>query len=251
MHAFQLKKISDETKQDLLLIMSSQEILLLFADILKLPPNEVEVKLNSKVLGQIVHVLKQLLSYVLSIKEQDEVEKSERLPLYNRQRYMKDLYMIEIIMEIIFFMSYKNGLEKLFKQWKSERERTKQIFKLSYMLIEKMIKNNPQIKLHVSQWLELFLHQAMMIDDQSVQSSLNELLDDNYQAISKFITKQSLKRLVDIMRLQIPHEKYLRILSSICICNGKSNINNQIHSLTLFFQQIQPEFRFQFRKEKE
>jgi hypothetical protein len=31
--------------------MSSQEILLLFADILKLPPNEVEVKLNSKVLG--------------------------------------------------------------------------------------------------------------------------------------------------------------------------------------------------------
>jgi hypothetical protein len=46
-------------------------------------------------------------------------------------------------MEIIFFMSYKNGLEKLFKQWKSERERTKQIFKLSYMLIEKMIKNNP------------------------------------------------------------------------------------------------------------
>jgi hypothetical protein len=58
MHAFQLKKISDETKQDLLLIMSSQEILLLFADILKLPPNEVEVKLNSKVLGQIVNVLK-------------------------------------------------------------------------------------------------------------------------------------------------------------------------------------------------
>ena len=76
----------------------------------------------------------------------------------------------------------------------------------------------------------------MMIDDYSVQTSLSELLDDNYQAISKFITKTSLKRLVDIMRLQIPHEKYLRILSSICVCNGKSIISNQILALELFFK---------------
>ena len=58
MHAFQLQKISDETKQDLLFIMSSQEILLQFADILKLPPQEVEDKLNSQVLTQIVNVLR-------------------------------------------------------------------------------------------------------------------------------------------------------------------------------------------------
>ena len=58
MHAFQLQKISDETKQDLLFIMSSQEILLQFADILKLQPQEVEDKLNSQVLTQIVKVLR-------------------------------------------------------------------------------------------------------------------------------------------------------------------------------------------------
>jgi len=40
----------------------------------------------------------------------------------------------------------------------------------------------------------------MSIDDLSVQNSLSELLDDNYQAISKFITKTSLKRLVDLMK---------------------------------------------------
>ena len=44
--------------------------------------------------------------------------------------------MIEILMEIIYFMSYKNGLERLFMNWKSDRERTKNIFKLTYMIIE-------------------------------------------------------------------------------------------------------------------
>ena len=76
--------------------------------------------------------------------------------------------MIEILMEIIYFMSYKNGLERLFMNWKSDRERTKNIFKLTYMIIEQIIKNNPPIKLHVSQWMELFLHSALMIDDPSV-----------------------------------------------------------------------------------
>lgn len=103
-------------------------------------------------------------------------------------------------MEILFFLSYRNGLDRLFKHWKAERDKLRCIYKLSYTLIEKMTKNNPQTKLHVSQWLELFLHQAMSIDDISVQTSLSELLDDNYQAIEKFITKTSLKRLVDLMK---------------------------------------------------
>jgi hypothetical protein len=58
--------------------------------------------------------------------------------------------MIEVVMEIIFFISYKNGIETLFKRWKSEREKLKNIYKLAYKLIEKMTKNNPLIKLHVS-----------------------------------------------------------------------------------------------------
>ena len=94
----------------------------------------------------------------MGLKDKNDIDNSESLPNKKRQRYMKDLLMIEIIMEIIFFMSYKNGTDKLFKQWKNEREKLKSIYKYSYMLIEKMTKNNPQIKLHVSQWLELFIH---------------------------------------------------------------------------------------------
>ena len=64
--------------------------------------------------------------------------------------FLKDLHMIEVVMEIIFFISYKNGIETLYKRWKSEREKLKNIYKLAFKVIEKLTKRNPQIKLHVS-----------------------------------------------------------------------------------------------------
>lgn len=51
--------------------------------------------------------------------------------------------MIEVIMEIIFFISYNNGIENLFKKCKSEREKLKNIYKLSFKFIEKLTKRNP------------------------------------------------------------------------------------------------------------
>lgn len=40
----------------------------------------------------------------------------------------------------------------------------------------------------------------MIIDEVTVQASLTELLDDNHHAISKFITQESIQRVVDILR---------------------------------------------------
>ena len=44
--------------------------------------------------------------------------------------------------------------------------------------------------------------------------------------------------MIDFLKTKVPHEKYLRILSSICICNGKSIINNQINTIDMFFKVI-------------
>lgn len=39
-----------------------------------------------------------------------------------------------------------------------------------------------------------------------------------------------------MLKEQTPHEKYLKILSSICICNGKAVAKNQSYVLELFFK---------------
>ena len=48
------------------------------------------------------------------------------------------------------------------------------------------------------------------------------------------------------MKIRIPHDKYLKILSSICMCNGKSIIRNQINVLNFFFKAIPKRFIFYF-----
>ena len=50
------------------------------------------------------------------------------------------------------------------------------------------------------------------------------------------------------MKIRIPHDKYLKILSSICMCNGKSIIRNQINVLNFFFKAIPKRLIFFFNK---
>lgn len=88
-----------------------------------------------------------------------------------------------------------------------------------------MTANNKELKLHVSKWLEVFMNQAILIDEARVQESLIGLLDDNYEAIQKFITEDSINRVIENM-IANPHEKYPKILSALCVCKEKAIIKN-------------------------
>lgn len=87
--------------------------------------------------------MRKLLAYVTGSKDKNETEASENIPLKRKQRFMKDLQIVEVTMEILFFLSYRDGLDRLFKHWRTERDLLKSIYKLSYIMIEKMSKNNP------------------------------------------------------------------------------------------------------------
>lgn len=52
------------------------------------------------------------------------------------------------------------------------------------------------------------------------------------------------------MSKQSPHAKYLKILSSIVICEGRPIINNQNYVLKIFFEQMPANFQIQFKKEE-
>jgi hypothetical protein len=76
----------------------------------------------------------------------------------------------------------------------------------------------------------------MVIDQVSVNQSLSELLDDNFKAIQQFITNESIEQVVNSFHETIPHQKYLGILSAMCICQGRAVTKNQNCVLELFFK---------------
>ncbi|CAD8078308.1 unnamed protein product [Paramecium sonneborni] len=254
-HGFQIKRLNDDQKKDLLLITSSHEILKQFIDSLQLEDcKQIESIINEKILTQVLKVIQKLIAYLLNC-EYIHIDKCENLPIYSRQLFMKDLKMVEIIIQIIFYFWEKHKTMSLFLHKNYEKDKLRQICIYSYILIEKMARNNSLVKLYISQWLKFFLMQAIEIDDEQIQISLTELLNDNYYSINKFIQEETFKGLVStISTKKNVHEKHLRIFSSIIICEGKPIIKNQIELLNKFFKPQSSEknyylFKFLFKEE--
>ncbi|CAD8065958.1 unnamed protein product [Paramecium primaurelia] len=254
-HGFQIKRLNDDLKKDLLLITSSHEILKQFIDSLQLEDSIlIESIINEKILTQVLKVIQKLIAYLLNC-EYINIDKCENLPIHSRQLFMKDLKLVEIIIQIIFYLWEKPKTMSLFLNKNYEKDKLRQICIYSYVLIEKMARNNSSVKLYISQWLKFFLIQAIEIEDEKIQISLAELLNDNYYSINKFIEEATFKGLVSaISSKKKVHEKHLRIFSSIIICDGKPIIKNQIELLNKFFKPQSSEkdnylFKFLFKQD--
>ncbi|KAM3129578.1 hypothetical protein pb186bvf_018329 [Paramecium bursaria] len=243
-NGFRIKRLNVQDKRDILFVTSSLEILQQFCEAIRLPIIQLEQVLNENILQQVLNVIVLLINY-LSDKDGK--------PKKNIQKYYKDMMIIEMVMQIIFFISMKNDISTIFQRRKLEKEKLRLIYINTYLLIEKMIKQNQYVKLYISQWLELFLHQAMSFDHIQVQNTLNELLDDNYQAINKFIIPQTLQRLIKLICQKPPHQKFLRIFSHIVVCNNKAIISNQINILNMFYlnQEVDKKFKYKFKHDNQ
>ncbi|CAD8077595.1 unnamed protein product [Paramecium sonneborni] len=252
-HGFQIKRLNEDLKKDLLLITSSHEILKQFID--SLQSEKCESIINEKILTQVLKVIQKLIAYLLNC-EKNDIDECENLPIPSRQLFMKDLKMVEIIFQIIFYFWHKP--KNLFEHKNYEKEKLRKIWIHSYKLIEKMARNNSPVKLYISQWLKFFLVQAIEIDDEQIQVTLTELLNDNYYSIDKFIQKKTLNQLVNTLintknNNNDVQKKHLRIFSSIIICEGKPITKNQNKLLKNFFKPQNSDkkcyqFKFLFRQ---
>ena len=88
---------------------------------------------------------------------------TEEKPTNVRQGYFKQLIIVDLLLQSLV-LSMKNNL--LIEEWqKFENQKIRTIFLQTYQIITILLNNNQPIKMHISQWLELFLHQAMLIDE--------------------------------------------------------------------------------------
>ena len=59
------------------------------------------------------------------------------------------------------------------------------------------------------------------MDEKYIQIFISELLNDNTQAIKKFVNQSVIEKLIEIIESKPPDEKFLRVLSAICVSNGQ------------------------------
>ncbi|CAD8053653.1 unnamed protein product [Paramecium sonneborni] len=245
--AFIIKRVDNNYKTELVQAFSALEYLINFSGALKINHQYFASMANLEQIKQIEKLLAGLSKFIINL-ENDEEQDEEIDAFVNsrRQIIMKELYYIEILIEILYSLCYKSGTKKLLF-WKHQKQLIKTLFSETYSLLTKLIQNNNTNKTYASQWMEMYLHQYIMVSEPYIQRFLAEILDNNVLAIKKFLNQNLVIRIIEIIGSQVPHEKYLKILSSICVSNGQPVKENQSLVLQQFFLKTGFDFCFQFK----
>lgn len=112
------------------------------------------------------------------------------------------------------------------------------VFQLTYRLIKFTIKEYRPNELYASQWVDLFMVQSIKTTTKSnifAEATLTELIDNNRAVLENKIQKSTINNFVELL-IKEPHEKYVKLLRALCICDGEAMTANQSEISRLFFK---------------
>ncbi len=125
------------------------------------------------------------------------------------------------------------------------------MFNRAYYFIWQIIKGNRITKLYVCEdWLDIILDHAIQLEEDTVHACLNEILRNNDEVVTKFLSEDGNKlvqRIINIFALKPPHEKFLNIFSASCISDNLPIVANQTLILTEFLKRLDPTSSFIFK----
>lgn len=170
-HAFRIMKIEEDSKREVLFILSTYEVLDNFRDLLTNTTEEFENRVKSKELEYIDLTLQKLIAFIKQCELADL--EGELLPVKKLQYICMDLKICDKLFKILESIGTKI-LEEIYKRSKGENDALKQVFNRAYYLVWQIIKNNPITKIYVCEdWLDIILDHAIQLEEDTVHDTLN------------------------------------------------------------------------------
>jgi hypothetical protein len=147
-------------------------------------------------------------------------------PISSRQKIIKDLNVIELLMELIHY-PFLNDLYD--KQLVHKSIYAKELIQLCYSSIRCSVMAYRPNELYASQWLNLLIEYSLSSLDDSLGANitLTELIDNNERILEAQIKKDTVEKFVYNLIESKGDKKYIEILRAICICNNKPILKNQ------------------------
>lgn len=171
------------------------------------------------------------LCYFLFDKNKPAIEVNLKLlkeePVFRRQQILREMKIIDILVDILYF-PFKSGLFKLTDM--TTLDPMTNMLANVYTTIRFTIQEYRPNELYASQWLELFMDQAIRTNkDNDIQASrmLTELIDNNKRILESRIEKTVINQFINYLATHDRDTKTVNILRAICICDGKPMIKNQ------------------------
>lgn len=112
------------------------------------------------------------------------IAESGNNPNSKKQRIFDELGMVELLTRMVEIIDkYDDTLQKIIPKDRSEYKKVRNIYVLTYNLLESIAANNYIQKIKISKYLDKYLNQLKKQDNKVVYRSIQEVLDGNYLAL--------------------------------------------------------------------
>lgn len=216
------------TQRDMLFVRSCMSEIIKLARIFKF---NLKSLMNPQRLVEVEALLGNILCFLFEIEytedfDPKQINTSQILPKQSRQKIIKDLNLIEALMELIHY-PFKNRFYNVETVHKSIY--AAQIIQLCYTTIRFGIMEFRPNELYASQWLNLLIEYSLsgLDDSLGAKSTLTELIDNNERILEAQIKKSTIDKFIFNLIESKGDKKYIDILQAICICSGKPMAKNQ------------------------
>ena len=84
--------------------------------------------------------------------------------------------------------------------------------------------------MYASQWIELYFDQAMKTKTENnirAEATIAELVSNNKKLLEKQITPETIRKFIELCKLQQKHERFIILLTALCSCVDEAIMSNQ------------------------
>ena len=184
--------------------------------------------LDEDALANLCQILKSLSGRIYGTTF-DDIEISGNTPISQVQKILVETGVAELIIEIIFhlfkpFVYIESDTEP--SDDKPIRNKILEIFKYSYLLLEKIANGNMENRIYMSRWVNLFLKHSNQINQNYIQDCLVGILQNNPKSIELTINEEIIVSLIEACFAEIRRikggeyltTKYLKLFSTFIKC---------------------------------
>ncbi|EAR96945.2 cation channel family protein (macronuclear) [Tetrahymena thermophila SB210] len=226
-NAFQVIKLTEEEKQNILYVNSSLNILHKFLQKLRNVPYR-EPLPKKEYIKKVGQILSDLVLFVVKTESKNPLE-CEGIPIPKRQKIMKDYKFIELLVDLLYY-PFKTEVYKM-KELDQIDPDTVKIFKLCNVLINNSIKEYRPNEIYASQWINLLIFQSEMTEgycDIGSEETLTELIDNN-KKILETIDEVTVNKFLQML-MENQNKKYVKLIRALILCNGQPVHNQELIS---------------------
>lgn len=139
---------------------------------------------------------------------------------------MKDFKVIDHLLDILYY-PFELGRYYL-KRIEIIEKDVQQLFRDSYLLIKRIIKDYQPNELYASQWLNLLIQHSIETPlkfDLGAQDTLTELIDNNKKVLETKITIRHINDFTHMLET-CREAKNVKLMRALVVCNGLPMLKN-------------------------